>query len=131
MTSHSPKTIKSLNLTRTSKKYSNDIDLRHKYLATYLGTGIQRGPAAVLSLHTALPVRSLPPHSRPVLCLPTSYILLSLQQKKTPISQIPEAVRSLARGRPKMADDGYHFDRRLHRVASPCAQSLTDVASYS
>lgn len=88
------------------------------------------GPTAVLSLHTALPVPRLPPLARPVLCLPTSYILLSLQQKKTPISQIPEADRSLARGRPKMAD-GFHFDRRLQRVASPCAQSLTDVASCS
>lgn len=89
-----------------------------------------RAPTAVLSLHTALPVPRLPPLARPVLCLPTSYILLSLQQKKTPISEIPEADRSLARGRPKMAD-GFHFDRRLQRVASPCAQSLTDVASCS
>lgn len=82
MTSHSPKTIKSLNLTRTSKKYSNDIDLRHKYLATYLGTGIQRGPAAVLSLHTALPVRSLPP---PTPALSSAYrplIYCSLYNRK-------------------------------------------------
>lgn len=89
------------------------------------------GPTAVLSLHTAVPVPRLPPPARPVLCLPTSYILLSLQQKKTPISQIPEADRSLARGRPKMADTASILIADYNARRVPSAQSLTDVASCS
>lgn len=80
---------------------------------------------AVLSLHTALPCGDRPaPRSRPVLCLPTSYILLSLQQKKHQFPKFPKrTARSLARGRPKMAAR-FHFDRRLHssRPSTDCSK---------
>lgn len=65
---------------------------------------------------------------RPVLCLPTSYILLSLQQKKHQFPKFPMRT-ALSLAADLRWPTGFHFDRRLQLVASPTAQSLTDASS--
>lgn len=84
---------------------------------------------AVLSLHTALPVRRSPLHPSP--CpLPTDLLYTALfTTEKTPISQIPDADRALSLAADLRWPTGFHFDRRLQLVASPTAQSLTDASS--
>lgn len=96
-------------------KFETNKSRTQKYLWTYPTTRVSC--ATYLSLHT----EPDPPASTDLL-----YTAL-FTTKKTPISQIPERTeRSLARGKPKMAD-GFHFDRRLPRP--PIVQSLSDTAS--
>lgn len=84
-----------------------------------------RVPVAVLSLHTALP--AYPP--APVLCLPTSYILLSLQKKKHQFPKFPmRRALSLADLRWRATGPASILIAD-YSASSSNAQSLTDASS--
>lgn len=67
------------------------------------------------SLHTAAVIA--PSAYRPLILYCSLY-----NKKKQQFPKFP-AVRSLARGEPKMAD-GVHFDRRLPRVPCNCSKPI-------